>query len=107
HNFSCLPEETNRHKGICPVCGKKLLQGVMHRVNDLGDRDFGYRPKGSVPFVNTIPLEEIIAETMEVGTASKKVSALYESMVAKNAEFDILLDLSEEEIGQIANPIIA
>src|SRR6185369_1591164 len=107
HNFSCVPAETSRLGGICPVCGKKLLQGVLHRVDDLGDRDLGYRPDRAVPFVNTIPLEEIIAETLGVGTASKKVSEIYEKMVAKVPEFEVLLDSSEEQIAKLSTPQIA
>lgn len=107
HKFSCMPDVTKKNKGICPVCGKKLLKGVMYRVDDLGDRDFGFQPKSAIPFVHTIPLEEIIAETLGVGTASKKVVALYESMVAQNPEFDILLELTEEQISIISNSDVA
>jgi len=107
HKFSCLPEETKRLHGICPVCGKKLLQGVLHRVDDLADRELGFRPPRAVPFKNLIPLEEIIAETFGTGVASKKVLEQYEAMVAKKTEFDILIDLAEADIAAIGNPAIA
>jgi PHP family Zn ribbon phosphoesterase len=105
--LSCFPEETKKLKGICPKCGKKLLLGVMHRVDDLGDREVGFMPNRAIPFVNTIPLEEIIAETFDMGTTSKKVFAMYEHMVSKASEFSILLDLKEEEIIQVSNAQIA
>lgn len=105
--FSCLPEETEKLKGICPKCGKKLLVGVLNRINSLGDREYGHKPAGAIPFVNMIPLEEIIAETYEVGTGSKKVTQMYESIVAASPEFDVLLDMPEAEITKIADSAIA
>lgn len=107
HKFSSLPEKTKKLKGICPICGKKLLLGVMHRADSLGDRSFGFTPPNAIPFVNTIPLEEIIAEALGVGVTSKKASLLYEQMVNKASEFSILLDLPEEQIMEISNPLLA
>lgn len=105
--FSCLPSETKKLKGLCPVCGKKLLVGVLNRVDALADREFGYHPAHAVPYKNVIPLEEIIAETLEVGVGSKKVLAIYEKMVEKNSEFEILLELPEDDIAKISTPEIA
>lgn len=101
--FSCLPSQTKKLKGICPVCGKKLLVGVLNRVDELADREPGFVPPRSIPFKNLIPLEEIIADTLQVGTQSKKVVATYEGMVAKQPEFEILLDLSKQEIEKLGN----
>ncbi len=116
--FSCEPAKTKKLGGVCPVCGKKLLAGVLNRVAELADREYGYVPKGAIPFKNIIPLEEIIAETFNVGSGSKKVLEVYEKMVnseisgkrqetRRNTEFGILLDLSEEEITSISSREIA
>jgi len=115
--FSCLPSQTKKLGGICPVCGKKLLVGVLNRVDELADREFGFTPSRAVPFKNIIPLEEIISDTYQVGVSSKKVTGMYEQMVnqqvSKSAgqksatEFEILLDLSREEIGKLGNKEIA
>jgi uncharacterized protein (TIGR00375 family) len=120
--FSCLPGQTKKLKGICPVCGKKLLVGVLNRVDELSDREFGFTPERAIPYKSVVPLEEIIAETFGVGTASKKVLAMYEKMVASVVpspeglglgrgdccnEFSILLDLSQDQIAAISNPEIA
>lgn len=131
--FSCMPKETARLKGICPKCGKKLLVGVLSRVDALADRDFGFTPKRSIPYKSAIPLEEVIAETYGVGVGSKKVQEMYESMVYNPShpplilrggenkpplklrggrgsyytEFEILLDLPKEEITKISDPMVA
>ncbi|HYE22462.1 MAG TPA: endonuclease Q family protein [Verrucomicrobiae bacterium] len=101
--FSCLPAETKKMNGVCPKCGKKLLVGVLNRIDHLADREFGFVPQDAVPFKNLIPLEEIIAETYRVGTGSKKVLQIYEGMVKVHSEFDILLDLPKDDIDKISD----
>lgn len=104
--FSCQPDQRKRLKDICPNCGKKLLVGVLSRVSDLADREYGFVPPNAIPFKNVIPLEEIIAEASDTGIG-KKVLDTYERMVAKYSEFEILLDLPENEIAKISNAMIA
>jgi uncharacterized protein (TIGR00375 family) len=106
-HFSCLPAKTKKLNGVCPVCGKKLLFGVLNRVGELADREFGFIPPRAVPYKNVIQLEEVIADVLEVGTQSKKVLEMYEKMIGNRPEFEILLDLSEEEIIKISSPEIA
>ena len=104
--FSCLPAVTKKYGGLCPQCGKKLLVGVLNRIEALSDREDGYVPKRAIPFKNVIPLEEIIAETYGTGVG-KKVLNTYERMTAQIPEFEILLDLPKEEISQISNSAVA
>jgi PHP family Zn ribbon phosphoesterase len=73
---SLTPKETARHGFLCPVCGGKLTVGVMHRVEKLADRKEGFKPSGAPGYTSIIPLPELIAEAMQVGANSKKVSAI-------------------------------
>lgn len=105
--FSCQPERTRKLKGICPVCGKKILVGVLSRVDALADREYGFAPPRAIPYKSVIPLEEVIAETLGVGPASKKVQSWYEKMTSQKTEFEILLDLPAEEIKKAGSAEIA
>ncbi|MBI2671003.1 DNA helicase UvrD, partial [Candidatus Woesearchaeota archaeon] len=60
-NFSCSPEESRKLKNICPVCNKPLTIGVLNRVEQLADREYGFMPKDAVLFKKIIPLSELIA----------------------------------------------
>ena len=108
-NFS--PQESKKHKEICPVCGKPLTIGVMNRVDKLADREEGFRPKGAIPFRSLIPLEEIIADAIGTGVGTKGVQKEYKNLVEKfGSEFKILLEASQKEIeaassGEIAEGI--
>lgn len=102
-NFSCPPEETKRLGGICPLCGKKLLRGVMHRVDDLSGRNYGFKPPQAIPYKSIIPLEEIIADAFGVGAASKKVLAQYETMVSQDSEFELLLNTDRETLIKLSD----
>jgi uncharacterized protein (TIGR00375 family) len=75
------PEETKKHNGICPVCRKPLTVGVMHRVDELADREAGFVPKNSVPFENLVPLGEIIADALGKGTGTKSVDEEYWKLI--------------------------
>lgn len=106
--FSCEPSRTKELGGLCPVCKKKLLRGVMSRVDDLSmSSPRMRRPTTRTPFRSIIPLEEILAETLGVGVASKKVLAQYEAMVEKKPEFEILLEVARDELSNISSPQIA
>src|SRR3989338_8798234 len=84
--FSCLPKETKKLKVISPNFFKKLLVGVLNRIDALADRKHGFEPKRAIPFKSVIPLEEIIAETYGVGVASAKVQRMYEAMVSNPSQ---------------------
>ncbi len=96
------PDETAKNNGLCPVCGKPVTVGVYSRVAKLADRPEGTRPPGMVPYKSIVPLDEVIAEALDKGCATKGVQAIYEQMVAKMPEFKILLHAPYDEIAKIA-----
>lgn len=96
------PEETLKHKGICPVCKKALTIGVLYRVNELADKDRpeGFRPKNARDFFTLLPLSEIIKGVMGVNLiTSKKVWAeYYNIMKGFSSEFEVIMDAPYEKL---------
>ncbi len=93
------PSQTKANQYLCPSCGKKLTIGVMHRVEELADRREGFVPKNAIPSIHLIPLEEIIAEALDVRVGTKGVEAEYERLIERGgSEFRILLDATPDEL---------
>lgn len=107
-DFSCEPEETLRLGGACPKCGKPLTRGVLGRVHALADRRPDDRAAKSTPYRSIVPLEEVIADALGKGRASKAVFARYKALVAAvGSEFHILLDAPLDRIADAADARIA
>ncbi|MDP1629749.1 MAG: DNA helicase UvrD, partial [bacterium] len=101
------PEETKKHKGICPVCNRPLTVGVMSRVDELADRPTGFKPKNAVPFKSLVPLEEIIGEAFGLGVAAKKVKEEYKNLIEKfGNEFAVLIDADLSQLKSAVLPEI-
>ena len=113
------PEQSRRMGFLCPVCGKKLTVGAMQRTEDLASRNekcqmindkLGVRwvhsndQKWRPPFVNLVPLQEILGEVFKVGVQSKKVQTEYERLVSILApEYQILLDVELKDIEKVGD----
>ncbi len=117
------PEETSKLGELCPVCGRHLTVGVMHRVEQLakntknivtntkidenGVKWIGYdnRP----PYAMLVPLQEILAESLGSLPQSQNIKNEYEKLTASgiSGEFGILLEASIEEIAKISGPKVA
>ncbi len=102
------PRESLQHNNICPVCGKRLTIGVMHRVNELADREQGEYTSLRVPYKNLIPLNEIIAQAIEKTSECKSVWDIYfrfihefenEQNILTGLELSELMRLTPERVG--------
>ncbi|HBB02392.1 MAG: PHP domain-containing protein [Candidatus Peregrinibacteria bacterium GW2011_GWF2_38_29] len=105
---SFSPEETRKHNGICPKCGRKVTVGVLNRVEKLADRKVGYVPKKHIPYKNLVSLDKIIADAMGVSETSVKVQHEYLKLIyALGNELKILLKTPIQEIAKISTLKIA
>ena len=69
----------------------------------LADRKEGYRPKNAAPFYSLIPLSELIAEALQVGSTTKKTQTAYFALLQLlGSELKILIDIPMEEIRHAA-----
>jgi DNA helicase-2/ATP-dependent DNA helicase PcrA len=105
-HVSLDPLETRRLGLICPVCGKPLTVGVLHRVMELADRGQPLYREDSPRVFSLIPLPEVLGEIMGTGPTSKKVMEQYGRTIARfGSEFDLLLHAPLDEIRQ-ASPVL-
>ncbi len=101
------PAEAKARGGLCPVCGKPLTLGVLHRVLELADRTEPVRPEGAPGFVSLIPLDEVAGEVMGVGPKTGKARRLVAALLARfGAELTVLRDVPPEELARV-NPVLA
>ncbi|MEK7542278.1 MAG: endonuclease Q family protein [Patescibacteria group bacterium] len=106
--ISLAPEESKKLNNMCPKCGRPLTIGVLNRVAELADRPEDFVPSGAVPFKSLIPLQEIIADALGLGVASKQVQQEYEALIQKlGNEFAVLLDAEPSALREATLPEIA
>ncbi len=101
-SVSLSPEQARKYNGICPVCRKRLTIGVLHRVEELADREEGFVPDGAAPFVHAIPLIEVIAFVKKKSTGSVYVAKTYNELVKKfGNEMNVLLKSTVDDIKHV------
>lgn len=105
-NVVLEPRETRALGNICPVCGKPLTVGVLHRVLELADRA-AVPPLPREPEARPlIPLPELVSEILGVGTASRKTQERYAALLRHlGPELDILCQMPVERIRDHWEPL--
>ncbi len=107
-DVTLAPEQSLLNNDLCPVCGRKLTVGVLHRVDELADRKPEEVPGDMIPFKHLVPLEEIVAEAQGHGRDTVGVQKAYDELLAElGSEFDILMDAPLGDIGRVAGERVA
>lgn len=98
-NVVLEPRDSLALGNICPVCGKPLTVGVLHRVLELADRETTPELPREPEVRPLIPLAEVVGEILEVGPTSRRVQERYSRLLRElGPELDILCSLPEAEI---------
>lgn len=95
-----LDPQKERYPGdICPVCGKPMTVGVLHRVLDLADRKKPVYTQDEPHFATLIPLSEVIGEILDVGSKSRKVRQQQAKLTQQfGSELNILHHVPESDL---------
>lgn len=117
------PDEIRKKGGSCPVCHKKLTEGVFYRLQQLaGDNkvealkrsnEYGLMwytdpRKHHPPYVKLVPLLEIIAEAISSTVVSQKTRNLYLELIKQfGTEFEVLLKTSISDIQRVGGERVA
>lgn len=99
------PKQAIRRNNLCPKCGRKLTIGVEQRVEQLANREEGFKPKNAIPFKKLIPLSELIKTVTGIKSFyAKTIWEEYHKLVNEfENEFKVLLDVKREDLEKITN----
>ena len=111
------PRETMELGSRCPVCGRLMTLGVLHRVQSLGGPAFGDSPgpggmvrgqDGRPPFLRLVPLLELLSMTLGVGRNSKTVQKAYQELCNElGDEITVLAKADLPELAIVAGERVA
>jgi uncharacterized protein (TIGR00375 family) len=102
------PEETKRLGKTCPVCGKPLTVGVMHRVEELASRPSDFQPKARPSYKMLVPLVEVLSESLGAGKSSQIVETEYNRLTTEfESEFNVLLKVGIDKVARFAGEKVA
>ena len=115
--ISLTPDEILRQGERCPACGRKLTLGVLQRVEELAGRTvetwvdsdgFIVSRNGRPRFKTLVGLQQIIADAMQRGVATKGVETAYLKLANElGSEVDVLLHAAIPDIERVSDERIA
>lgn len=118
------PDEIRKGGTTCPVCHKRMTEGVLYRVQELSDKKLLDRVKTKEnsagvkwyvdsmriqpPYVKLVPLLEIAAESLDSTVASQKSKDLYSKLCSElESELNVLLKAPIKDIEKVGGMKVA
>ena len=104
------PTERQKLSGRCPRCGRPVTVGVLSRIEALADRaaEDPFRPARARPFINLVPLPEVLAEVLGTSAAAQSVQRSYFQLLDRlGSELFILRSASPEELRRSGPELLA
>ncbi len=81
-------------------CGGTIKKGVKDRVNELASYDTPHHPSHRPPYLHLIPLSEIIAMALGIGTNTKGVQKIWDVLIKRyGSEVAVLVDTDVRDSG--------
>ncbi|MDY6935972.1 MAG: UvrD-helicase domain-containing protein [Spirochaetota bacterium] len=108
-NIRWDPLETLLNDSLCPVCGKPVTKGVMHRVAELADR-FNLKNSDNKNYYYSITsLSDLLAEMLgKKNSSTKTVQNEYFRLIRElGPELNILLFADNNEIREQGGELLA
>ncbi|MFA5049602.1 MAG: endonuclease Q family protein [Candidatus Micrarchaeia archaeon] len=106
-NIIFSPAQSKIHKNKCPVCKKELTIGVMNRVYELADREYGFKPENSINSKKIVPLTVLISKILKKSEISRKVSEEYFKLVRYFGSEFAVYEAEKEKLNLSTTPEIA
>jgi len=124
HKVVYGPEEIQEKGNICPVCNRRLTEGVLYRVQQLADPKLLHRTGSEIdehgvkwytdtlkkqpPFVKLVPLLEVVAEALGSSVHSQKSNTLFATLCSElQSELHVLLQAPLTNIEKVAGGRVA
>lgn len=111
------PEETLSRGTRCPVCGRPLTLGVLHRTKALSQGDAPYKRSSDgfvrslqsrPPYIRLVPLQEVIAAALGQSPNTKRVQGEYRRITDElGSELHVLINAPPADLEKAAGERLA